>query len=112
MDSFHSDVAQVYIHPKHLPVRMLHDYDFALLKLSNIPPSNFAPLCLPAVSDPSLCKVMQFLGNYTVAASELQRVADMDCNSKRNYAGLVSGSMECWRSSLVLCDVSNLLYVD
>ncbi|XP_055339785.1 uncharacterized protein LOC129589217 isoform X2 [Paramacrobiotus metropolitanus] len=103
-NTFHTNVTAVHLHPNHLTVRMLHNYDFALLKVAGVVPANFVPVCLPSNSNPSLCKLAKLYDNSTVVASQLQRVAEMDCNSKRNYAGLVSGSMECWRSSLPMCD--------
>ncbi|XP_055339064.1 uncharacterized protein LOC129588728 isoform X2 [Paramacrobiotus metropolitanus] len=103
-NSFRTSVSAVFFHPNHLTVRMLHNYDFALLKLASVVPANLVPICLPSSAIPSLCKLVKLYDNNTVVASQLQRAADIDCNSRRNFVGLVSGSMECWRSSLSVCD--------
>ncbi|OQV21189.1 putative Sortilin-related receptor [Hypsibius exemplaris] len=103
-DAFHTYVTEIVTHPLYLPIRWLHDRDFALLRLAQTVPSNFLPLCVPTDVQPVLCKIVKFTGNSSMSASLITPVDTTVCNMQSNFAGLVSGSMECWNSARSMCD--------
>ncbi|GAV05830.1 hypothetical protein RvY_15901 [Ramazzottius varieornatus] len=98
-------VIEVLQHPQYVPIRMMHDRDFALLRLSNSVPASVLPHCLPSENVlPRQCKLIRLHTNGSFSSHDLTSLPITECNEKNVYANLISGSMECWTVNVSVCD--------